>query len=128
MKAGTSGLYQHLSGGASRLAALLLPQICSIFSVVAPCHSGAALRNLLLIQLKQATSCKTIESTRRAWRARLRLLQNEIEAGRQALRACRRSGAAPPAAVGVETAMNIHIAELSPCDLCPLGDGPLSIT
>ncbi len=31
-------------GGASRLAALLLPYICPICSVVAPCHPGAALR------------------------------------------------------------------------------------
>jgi hypothetical protein len=37
----------QVSGGASRLAALLLPQIHPVFSVVAPCHPGAALRNLL---------------------------------------------------------------------------------
>jgi len=46
----------HLSGGASRLAALLLHQIRPVFSVVAPCHPGAALRNLLLIQLIRTTS------------------------------------------------------------------------
>ena len=32
----------HLAGAASQLAALLLPQIFPIFSVVAPCHLGAA--------------------------------------------------------------------------------------
>src|SRR5438067_12880826 len=40
----------HLAGGASRLAALLLPQILPVFSVVAPCHPGAALRDLVLVQ------------------------------------------------------------------------------
>ena len=35
----------HLAGGASRLAALLLHQILRVFSVVAPCHPGAALRD-----------------------------------------------------------------------------------
>ena len=37
----------HRPGGASRLAALLLPQILPVSSVVAPCHPGAALRNPL---------------------------------------------------------------------------------
>src|SRR3954453_16637123 len=46
----------HLAGGASRLAALLLPQILPVFSVVAPCHPGAALWNLVLVQPIQATS------------------------------------------------------------------------
>ena len=32
----------HLSGGASRLASLLLPRIYAISSVVAPCDPGAA--------------------------------------------------------------------------------------
>jgi hypothetical protein len=54
----TSGLYRlikdHLAGGASRLAALLLPQILPVFSVVAPCHPGAALRDLVLVQPIQA--------------------------------------------------------------------------
>src|SRR5438477_10518694 len=45
----------HLAGGASRLAALLLPQILPVFSVVAPCHPGAALRDLVLVQCGQAT-------------------------------------------------------------------------
>src|SRR3972149_2178705 len=36
----------YLPGGASRLAALLLPQIHPVFSVVAPCRPGAALRDL----------------------------------------------------------------------------------
>ena len=56
----TSGLStlikDHLAGGASRLAALLLPQILPVFSVVAPCHPGAALRDLVLVQRGQATS------------------------------------------------------------------------
>ena len=34
----------HLPGGASRLAALLVVQICPIFSLLAPCHPDAALR------------------------------------------------------------------------------------
>jgi hypothetical protein len=38
----------HIAGGASRLAALLLLQILPVFSVVAPWESGAALRNPLL--------------------------------------------------------------------------------
>ena len=46
----------RLPGGASRLAALLLPQILPVFSVVAPCHPGAALRNPVLAQRRQATS------------------------------------------------------------------------
>src|SRR5438067_9418918 len=46
----------HLAGGASRLAALLLPQILPVFSVVAPCHPGAALRDLVLVQRGPATS------------------------------------------------------------------------
>src|SRR5918995_68965 len=46
----------HLAGGASRLAALLLPQILPVFSVVAPCHPGAALRDLVLVQRRHATS------------------------------------------------------------------------
>src|SRR5438128_11626757 len=45
----------HLAGGASRLAALLLPQILPVFSVVAPCEPGAALRDLVLVQRGQAT-------------------------------------------------------------------------
>src|SRR5438477_3098389 len=49
----------HLAGGASRLAALLLPQILPVFSVVAPCHPGAALRDLVLVQRGQATSIPT---------------------------------------------------------------------
>jgi hypothetical protein len=56
----TSGLStlikDHLAGGASRLAALLLPQILPVSSVVAPCHPGAALRDLVLVQRGQATS------------------------------------------------------------------------
>src|SRR5687768_10858408 len=47
------GLYpldhQAPSGGASPLAALLLPHILPVCSVVAPCHPGAALRNPLLL-------------------------------------------------------------------------------
>src|SRR5436305_2540389 len=54
----TSGLStpikDHLAGGASRLAALLLPQILPVFSVVAPCQPGAAL--LVLVERGQATS------------------------------------------------------------------------
>src|SRR5688500_14767167 len=46
----------HLAGGASRLAALLLPQILPVFSVVAPCHPGAALRDLVPVQRGQTTS------------------------------------------------------------------------
>ena len=45
----------YLPGGASRLAALLLPQILPVFSVVAPCHPGAALWNLVLVQPIRAT-------------------------------------------------------------------------
>jgi hypothetical protein len=33
----------HSTSDASRLAALLLPQILSVFSVVAPCQTGASL-------------------------------------------------------------------------------------
>jgi len=39
-------LVANLPGGASRLAALLLAQILSVFSLVAPCQPGAALRHL----------------------------------------------------------------------------------
>jgi hypothetical protein len=54
----------HLAGGASRLAALLLPQILPVFSVVAPCHPGAALRDLVLVQRGQATRGSLSESPR----------------------------------------------------------------
>src|ERR1700752_4527719 len=54
-----------LAGGASRLAALLLPQICSIFSVVAPCHPGAALRDLVLLHRGRATSLDSIARANR---------------------------------------------------------------
>jgi hypothetical protein len=56
-----SGLYPlinyQLPGGASRLAALLLPHILPlpVCSVVAPCHPGAAFRNLVLVQRIPAT-------------------------------------------------------------------------
>src|SRR5205823_14682575 len=53
----SSLIKEHLAGGASRLAALLLPQILPVFSVVAPCHPGAALRDLVLVQRRRATSC-----------------------------------------------------------------------
>src|SRR6202171_1718557 len=56
---GASGLSRlikdYLPGGASRLAAWLLPQILPVFSVVAPGHPGAALRNPVLVQPRQAT-------------------------------------------------------------------------
>src|SRR5215203_3838182 len=53
---GPSSLKQYcLPGGASRVAALLLPQIRPVFSVVAPCHPGAALRNPVLLQRRRAT-------------------------------------------------------------------------
>jgi hypothetical protein len=56
----TSGLFtlikDRLPGGASRLAALLLPQILPVSSVVAPCDPGAARRNPVLVQREQATS------------------------------------------------------------------------
>jgi hypothetical protein len=45
----------RLSGGASRLAALLLPQILPVSSVVAPCDPGAARRHPVLVQRGQAT-------------------------------------------------------------------------
>src|SRR5205814_3024173 len=57
MSSGPSTLIKdHLAGGASRLAALLLPQILPVFSVVAPCHPGAALRDLVLDHRGRATS------------------------------------------------------------------------
>ncbi len=56
MTSGLSPLNQYrLPGGASRLAALLLAQIFPIFSLVAPCQPGAALRQSVLIQRRQAT-------------------------------------------------------------------------
>jgi len=58
--ADTSGLSSlikdHLAGGAARLAALLLAHILPVCSVVAPCHPGAALRDLVLVQRGQTTS------------------------------------------------------------------------
>src|SRR5258706_10552790 len=64
---GLSSLNHHrLPGGASRLAALLLPQILPVFSVVAPCHPGAALRNPVLLQRRQATS-DTRSDSRTPW-------------------------------------------------------------
>jgi type II secretory pathway pseudopilin PulG len=57
MTRGVSPLTRNsLAGGASRLAALLLPRIRPVFSVVAPCHPGAALRDLLPIQPGRATN------------------------------------------------------------------------
>src|SRR5438128_7941502 len=52
----------HLAGGASRLATLLLSQILPVFSVVAPCHPGAALRDLVLVQRGRTTSRPTPRS------------------------------------------------------------------
>jgi hypothetical protein len=59
----------HLAGGASLLhasvaaasgapglAALLLAQIRPVFPVVAPCHPGAALDDLVLVQCERASS------------------------------------------------------------------------
>src|SRR6185436_11596932 len=46
------------AAGAPGLAALLLPHILPVCSVVAPCHPGAALRNPLLVQRIQATSVR----------------------------------------------------------------------
>ena len=45
-----------LPGGASRLASLLLSQILPVFSIVAPCDPGAALRNPVPVQRGQPTS------------------------------------------------------------------------
>src|SRR6187401_1540405 len=57
MPGGLSSLKKYrLPGGASRGAALLLPHIFPICSVVAPCPPGAALRNPVLLQRRQATS------------------------------------------------------------------------
>src|SRR2546423_14498654 len=59
-RSGISGLSSlkkdHLAGEASRLAALLLRHILPVFSVVAPCHPGAALRDLVLLQRGPTTS------------------------------------------------------------------------
>jgi hypothetical protein len=56
MTSGLSTLSKyHLAGGASRLAALLLPHRLPVCSVVAPCQPGAALRDLVLAQRGQAT-------------------------------------------------------------------------
>src|SRR5213594_3079404 len=52
----SSLIKDHLAGGASRLAALLGAQIFPIFSRLAPCHPGAALRDLVLVQRGQTTS------------------------------------------------------------------------
>ena len=72
----------HLPGGASRGAALLLSRIPPVFSVVAPgpparisqaCHvransaRGAALRDLVLLQPRRATSRLSMCSPRREW-------------------------------------------------------------
>jgi len=54
----------RLSGGASRLAALLLPQILPISSVVAPCDPGAARRHPVLVQRGQATSAARVSRSR----------------------------------------------------------------
>src|SRR5262245_58823743 len=66
---GASGLStlikDHLADGASRLASLLLPQILPVFSVVAPCQTGAALRDLALLQRGQATSANSTAAARR---------------------------------------------------------------
>jgi hypothetical protein len=51
----------HLAGGASRLAALLLPHMFPTCSVVAPCDPGAALRDLVLVQRGPATRRPSLE-------------------------------------------------------------------
>ena len=57
MASGLSTLKEdHLAGGASRLAALLIAHICPICSLFAPGQPGAALRDLVLLQRGQATS------------------------------------------------------------------------
>ena len=47
-----------IAGGASRLAALLVAQICPISSLLAPCHPDAALRDLCHESLFRDTSCR----------------------------------------------------------------------
>ena len=59
----------HLAGGASRLAALLLPQIppvLPVFSVVAPCQPGAALRDLRRESHGRDTSDQQLAGSSRA--------------------------------------------------------------
>ena len=48
-------LVNYFPRGVSRLAALLLDHICQIFSLVAPCQSGAALRERVTEPLIQDT-------------------------------------------------------------------------
>ena len=50
------------SGGASRLAALLVARIFPICSLLAPCQPGAALRNPVLVQREQATRSRHASS------------------------------------------------------------------
>jgi D-alanyl-D-alanine-carboxypeptidase/D-alanyl-D-alanine-endopeptidase len=47
---------EYLAGSASRLTALLLPQILPVFSVVTPCHPGAARRDPALVQCGQTSN------------------------------------------------------------------------
>src|SRR5882762_5426351 len=93
----TSGLStlikDQLPGGASRMAALLLPQILPVFSVVAPCHTDAALRNLVLVRPRQATRsaarhCGQSPSDDRAGQERGK--RGSGPADGQSRRACRR--------------------------------------
>jgi CheY-like chemotaxis protein len=57
---------RHSAGDASRLAALLLPQILPIFSVVAPCHPGASPPSMLRRIYEMSSSshpCRTYIGT-----------------------------------------------------------------
>src|SRR6267142_1736567 len=65
----SASLVQRLAGGASRLAALLLPQILPVSSVVAPGQPGAALRDLVLVQRGHTTRRRAIEQRTIALRA-----------------------------------------------------------
>ena len=54
----------HSTGAASRLTALLLPQIHSVFSVVAPCHPGAS--PVSVLRGTFTTDCKAESPDREA--------------------------------------------------------------
>ena len=54
------GFARHSACAASRLAALLLPYICAICSVVAPCHSGASPPSVLeRIRIRTTRECSS---------------------------------------------------------------------
>jgi hypothetical protein len=128
---GTSGLSalnkDHLSGTATRLAALLLAQIFPIFSLVAPCDPGAALRNLVLVQRGQATSLHHVPRDGSALRVYCTTGACQLKRHQALLRRAERHLACPClAARSTVVRIEVQTGAIPPCWLHLLSDSELN--